>query len=197
MFGVPKWARWVAGAVAAVAIVAIAIIVLPIIAGAVALTAGIAIGVAALGAIAATGISIAARGKIDGTTAIHAVIGAASGLLLAAGSALVGSIMAASTAATTLVIGASEVAQKSTPYIDKGRSMVTSDGFRMTEYYFNKLTSSGRADFASRALNIIQNATEVTPDPEGYEGVYRYVYNSWELLYNPLTQEISHLGPLK
>jgi len=196
MWGVPTWARWVAGAVAAVAIVAIAIIVLPIIAGAVALTAGIAIGVAALGAIAATGISIAARGKIDGTTAIHAVIGATSGLLLAAGSALAGSIMAASSAATTLI---DDVAQKVTPYMDKSRNMINTGGFNLTRVYYDRLMDQGRSNFVDLANRIIENGEITGPDPRGHDGFYKYILETGgnkmlEMIYNPVTLEISHIS---
>jgi hypothetical protein len=124
MWGVPTWAKWVAGAVAVVAIVAIVIVLAPAaIVGATLAAAGTAITAALgaatlplLGAIAATGISVAARGKIDLTTAFHAAVGAASGYLLAAGAALVSSIMSKSTDAATT---ASEVSPtfKSSPTI--------------------------------------------------------------------------------
>ncbi len=190
MFGVPKWARWVAGAVAAVAIVAIAIIVLPIIAGAVALTAGIAIGVAALGAIAATGISIAARGKIDGTTAIHAVIGAASGLLLAAGSALAGSIMATSGVAAnaTEAIGtASEAVPKINPLEGLPRSAdvlsKSIDKFHNFSSIVDNYGAYGKqlllkgGDEAYKLWVIIEGAYD------GIEGEFQYIIENEEIIH--------------
>lgn len=81
-----------------------------------------------------------------------------------------------------------------TRFVDQGRAMVSSQGFQMTEYYYTRLESSGRADFAARANNILQNYTSKVPDPKGFDGFYKYTYNDWELLYNPVTKEISHLS---
>lgn len=84
-----------------------------------------------------------------------------------------------------------------TRFVDNGRSMVSSQGFQMTEYYYNKLMDSGRSDFAVRTTKILENYTSKALDPKGFEGFYKYIYDDWYIIYNPTTSELSHLGPLK
>lgn len=88
-------------------------------------------------------------------------------------------------------------AQQVTRFVDGTRAMVSTQGFQMTQFYYDKLLSSGRADFAARATTILNNAQEVGPDPKGYEGFLKYTYDGWDLIYNESTSEISHLGPAK
>ena len=44
-------------------------------------------------------------------------------------------------------------------------------------------------------LSILENATQVAPDAEK-SGFFRYVFENWEMVYNPDTKEIWHILPI-
>jgi RHS repeat-associated protein len=66
--------------------------------------------------------------------------------------------------------------------------------FKFSEYYYNKLWSTGRGAPFLQAEEVLSTAKTVTPDR--MEGFYRYVNDSFEMVYNPTTKEVWHLQPL-
>jgi hypothetical protein len=62
-----------------------------------------------------------------------------------------------------------------------------------TEKYYNRLWLNGRLYPGLRAESILKGATSVAVDPEGYAGFYKYVYDGWEMIYNPTTKIVSHM----
>jgi RHS repeat-associated protein len=73
---------------------------------------------------------------------------------------------------------------------------VTVNGFRFSQAYYNRLWVTGRAAPGFRAQSILRGATTRTVDPLGRPGFYRYVYDGWEMIYNPTTREVWHLQPI-
>jgi hypothetical protein len=47
-----------------------------------------------------------------------------------------------------------------------------------------------------RAESILRGATIVIPDPQGHEGFFKYLYNDWEMIFNPSTKIVAHLSPI-
>jgi RHS repeat-associated protein len=77
-------------------------------------------------------------------------------------------------------------------------SGVQSNGFRFTEYYYNRLWTGGRPAPGFRAESILNGMVgPPAPDPLGYPGFFRYVHEGWEMVYNPTTGVVSHLQPIK
>lgn len=70
------------------------------------------------------------------------------------------------------------------------------NGFKFTEYYYKRLWDTGRKAPSLTAQSILDYATEVIPDPRGYEGFYKYVADDWYMIYNPITKIVSHLEKL-
>mgnify|MGYP007107585956 CR=1 FL=1 len=71
------------------------------------------------------------------------------------------------------------------------------NGFKFTEYYYNRLWKNGRHYPGLRAESILKGAEKILPDPKGYPGFYKYIYDGWEMVYNPSTKIVSHLSGLK
>lgn len=69
-------------------------------------------------------------------------------------------------------------------------------GFRFSEYYYNKLFSTGRGAPVTVAKEILAAAKTSTPDIRK-PGFLRYEAAGWEMIYNPTTKEVWHLQPLK
>lgn len=137
MWGVPTWARWVAGAVALVAIVIVVVVISPIATlGALATTAVLAVA----GAVAGTGISIAARGKVDASTAFHAALGVMSAFTLWAGAALANSIMSSS---STTQSATTTTAQSATTVAEKGPLISTSAANLKVDLFIRQVQSYG------------------------------------------------------
>ncbi len=67
------------------------------------------------------------------------------------------------------------------------------NGFKFTEYYYDRLWSNGRNCPGFRAESILKGATTIVPDPQGYEGFFKYICNDWEMIFNPTTKIVSHL----
>jgi len=70
------------------------------------------------------------------------------------------------------------------------------NGFKFTEYYYNRLWNNGRKCPGFRAESVLRGATTIVPDPQGYEGFFKYIYNDWEMIFNPSTKVVSHLSPI-
>jgi RHS repeat-associated protein len=75
---------------------------------------------------------------------------------------------------------------------------VESNGFKFTEYYYDRLWTQGRAAPGFRAESILKGMVgPPAPDPLGFPGFFRYAYDGWEMIYNPTTGVVSHLGKMK
>ena len=83
-----------------------------------------------------------------------------------------------------------KVNQTSTAILKDGYYEV--NGFKFTEYYYNKLWNTGRPAPTLIAKDLIEHATYVVPDTNR-PGFLRYELNGWEMIYNPTTKEIWHL----
>jgi filamentous hemagglutinin len=66
--------------------------------------------------------------------------------------------------------------------------------FKFSEYYYNKLWSTGRGAPFLQAEEVLNTAKMVTPDRMA--GFNRYVNDVFEMIYNPTTKEVWHLQPL-
>lgn len=71
------------------------------------------------------------------------------------------------------------------------------NGFRFTEFYYNRLWENGRSSPGFRAESVLRGAERVVPDPQGYAGFFRYEAGDWEMIFNPTTKVVSHLSKLK
>ena len=69
------------------------------------------------------------------------------------------------------------------------------NGFKFTEYYYEKLWREGRKAPTLIAKDILKNATIIKPDSK-LKNFFRYEFNKWEMVYNPTTKEIWHLQPI-
>ena len=72
------------------------------------------------------------------------------------------------------------------------------NGFKFTEFYFKKLWGRGGRPAPSLvAKSILDNATKIISDPQGYAGFFKYFYDGWEMVYNPTTKIVSHIQPIR
>jgi len=69
------------------------------------------------------------------------------------------------------------------------------NGFKFTEYYYNKLWEKGREAPSLLAKAILEETKVILPDVK--PGFFRYEYGGWEMIYNPITKEVWHLQPMK
>ena len=69
------------------------------------------------------------------------------------------------------------------------------NGFKFSEYYYNKLWNTGRGAPSLVAKELLQGAKNITPDAVK-NGFYRYELGGWEMIYNPATKEVCHLMPI-
>lgn len=70
------------------------------------------------------------------------------------------------------------------------------NGFKFTQFYYNRLWDNGRKCPGFRVESVLRGATNVVPDPQGHEGFFKYVYNDWEMIFNPSTKIVAHLSPI-
>jgi hypothetical protein len=42
----------------------------------------------------------------------------------------------------------------------------------------------------------LRGATTIIPDPQGHEDFFKYIYNDWEMIFNPSTKIVAHLSPI-
>lgn len=68
------------------------------------------------------------------------------------------------------------------------------NGFRFSEYYYNRLWNTGRKAPSLIVQSILENATSITAD--AHAGCFMYKTAEWEMIYNPSTHTIHHLKPL-
>ncbi len=70
------------------------------------------------------------------------------------------------------------------------------NGFKFSDFYYNKLWNTGRGAPSLAAGEILQGATNVTPDAIK-AGFFRYEFGGWEMVYNPITKEVWHIQPMR
>jgi len=68
------------------------------------------------------------------------------------------------------------------------------NGFKFSEYYYNKLWNTGRGGPSLVAREVLENAPKGVPDLVKPD-FFRYSFGGWELVYNPVTKEVWHLMP--
>jgi hypothetical protein len=73
---------------------------------------------------------------------------------------------------------------------------VEAHGFKFSEYYWNKLWTTGRQAPGLVAREVLAGAAGKGVAVPGMPGFYRYVYGGWEMIYNPVTREVWHLMPI-
>jgi hypothetical protein len=71
------------------------------------------------------------------------------------------------------------------------------NGFKFTEFYYNKLWQNGRGAPSLAAKAILENTIKIVPDPAGYPGFFKYFSDKWEMVYNPTTKIVSHIQPIR
>ena len=84
----------------------------------------------------------------------------------------------------------SEINQSSVAILKNGYYEV--NGFKFTEYYYNKLWNNGRGAPSILAQEILDGSKNKIADLRKV-GFYRYEYGGWELVYNPSTREVWHI----
>lgn len=70
------------------------------------------------------------------------------------------------------------------------------NGFKFSEYYYNRLWSTGRGAPSLVANEVLQNATNVV-QVTNKSGFFKYEFGGWEMIYNSTTSEVWHLQPVK
>lgn len=70
------------------------------------------------------------------------------------------------------------------------------NGFKFTQFYYDKLWNNGRRCPGFRAESVLRGATTIVQDPRGYEGFFKYIHNEWEMIFNPSTKVVAHLSPI-
>jgi hypothetical protein len=71
------------------------------------------------------------------------------------------------------------------------------NGFKFSEYYYNKLWNTGRGAPSLVAREVLEGAAGKGVTDAVKTGFYRYEYGGWEMIYNPTTKEVWHLQPIK
>lgn len=69
------------------------------------------------------------------------------------------------------------------------------NGFKFSEYYYNKLWNTGRKAPSLVAKEVLENSTIMIEHSKS--GFYLYEYGGWEMIFNPTTKEVWHLQPIK
>jgi filamentous hemagglutinin len=71
------------------------------------------------------------------------------------------------------------------------------NGFKFSEYYFNKLWSTGRGAPSLVAKEVLEGGAKTAVPDAIKAGFNKYVYGGWEMVYNPATKEVWHLQPIR
>ena len=90
--------------------------------------------------------------------------------------------------------GAGLVEQGSMAVLKNGYYEV--NGLKFSEYYYNKLWSTGRGAPSLAANEILASGAKGVPDAVK-AGFFRYEAGGWEMVFNPSTKEVWHLQPIK
>jgi hypothetical protein len=70
------------------------------------------------------------------------------------------------------------------------------NGFRFSQYYYEKLWATGRGCPGFRAQWVLEGSRGIGIADAARPGFFRYVFEGWELVYNPATKEVWHLCPV-
>ncbi len=70
------------------------------------------------------------------------------------------------------------------------------NGFKFTQFYYDRLWATGRGFPGFRAEAILRGAQSMILDPRGHEGFYKYISDGWEMIFNPTTKVVAHLSPI-
>jgi len=71
------------------------------------------------------------------------------------------------------------------------------NGFKFSEYYYNKLWSTGRGAPSLVAKEVLEHGVSTAVSDAIKQGFYKYTYGDWEMVYNPVTKEVWHLQPVR
>jgi hypothetical protein len=71
------------------------------------------------------------------------------------------------------------------------------NGFKFSEYYYNKLWSTGRGAPSLIAKEVFEGGAKSAVPYTFKIGFNKYTYGGWEMIYNPVTKEVWHLQPIK
>jgi hypothetical protein len=69
------------------------------------------------------------------------------------------------------------------------------NGFKFSEYYYNRLWEKGRKAPSLVAQAILDNPKIIISDKK--PGFFRYEIDGWEMIYNPTTKEVWHVQQIK
>jgi hypothetical protein len=98
-------------------------------------------------------------------------------------------------------ITASDIIDKTSSVVNQDSTAILKDGyyevngFKFTEYYYNRLWNNGRKAPSLTAKIILDNAKIIMPDEK--PGFFRYEIEGCEMIYNPSTKEIWHLQQIE
>ena len=127
------------------------------------------------------------RDEFDKPGVVAAVV--VGGLIVAAAAAPLVAGGGTAAGAAGAGAGAAEVAE--VVCVD---GMVMRNGFAFSEYYYARLWETGRLAPSLIAKMILEGAGQGTPSLTK-PGFFEYVYDGWNLVYNPLTNEVWHMSP--
>jgi RHS repeat-associated protein len=71
------------------------------------------------------------------------------------------------------------------------------NGFKFSEYYYNKLWSTGRGAPSLVANEVLQGGAKTAVPDALKAGFNKYIHGGWEMIYNPATKEVWHLQPIR
>uniref|UniRef100_UPI00037EC994 two-partner secretion domain-containing protein n=1 Tax=Pseudomonas umsongensis TaxID=198618 RepID=UPI00037EC994 len=146
-----------------------------------------------MGEGAGVGVTASGGGAVDAGVGATASGGGAGGAAVDAGAGATASGGGAGGA----VVDAGAGVTGSLPEIKVVDGFYEAEGtpFKFSEYYYNRLWTTGRGAPFVQADEVLKTATTVTPDRMA--GFYRYTNGSMEMVYNPVTKEVWHIQPLR
>jgi RHS repeat-associated protein len=71
------------------------------------------------------------------------------------------------------------------------------NGFKFSEYYYNKLWSTGRGAPSLVAKEVLEGGAKTAVPDAMKAGFNKYIHGGWEMIYNPATKEVWHLQPIR
>ncbi len=133
----------------------------------------------------------------DHTVLTGAAIGILSGVIIAGavvagGGAIVCGAICGPTGSAIVLVGGNAVNQGKEAILKNGYYEV--NGFKFTEYYYNRLWSTGRAGPSLVAQEVVAGAKSIVTDK--IPGFYKYTIPGWEVIWNPITKVVAHMVQL-
>lgn len=71
------------------------------------------------------------------------------------------------------------------------------NGFKFSEYYYNKLWSTGKGAPSLVAKEVLEGGAKTAVPDAIKTGFNKYIHGGWEMIYNPTTKEVWHLQPIR